>query len=271
MHSREGVASSRESLLESEQPDAVALVLWQDPSYLQVTVRVGRGNGQWVVRSLTFSDRDSISERWITIGLTVATLVGEGQSKRTETPAVAAVAPPRESAPPKAPDERTLTGFDLAGGALAGPGWDEGSPQFGGWLALGFGFASVPAALRAFGSYAVSRGPLIQGRELKTDWLTVGLSGAVVGTFHALDLRGSAALEVALRQVRVDLDGRTASAQEVPVRVRLFASYPSESRVALTAGTIVRLPPLSSEESDEAHLRGPLLAVELVGGVEVRL
>jgi hypothetical protein len=65
------------SLQESQQPQAVALVLWHGDDFLQCTVRVGRGGGKWVVRSLTFADKDSIEERWTTVGLTVATLVGE--------------------------------------------------------------------------------------------------------------------------------------------------------------------------------------------------
>src|SRR6185503_6492826 len=96
-----GECAMAATLPESTQPEAVALVLWQGEGFLQVTVRVGRGGGQWLARALTFSERDSVSERWTTVGLTVATLVGETRALDTTTPDPAFQ--PRPLTPPFAP------------------------------------------------------------------------------------------------------------------------------------------------------------------------
>ncbi|HEY8944411.1 MAG TPA: hypothetical protein VIM73_09115, partial [Polyangiaceae bacterium] len=169
----EGRCVLASTLPESAQPEAVALVLWQDQSYRQVTVRVARGNGQWVVRSLTFSDRDSPSERWIALGLTVATLVGEASSQApSPTPPPPPLLPPKPAplAPPPdaTPSPRRFIGLDAALGGLAGPGWDRGGPQLGGWVSLNYRFASLPAAFGAFGSIASSLGPSLEDTDLRT-------------------------------------------------------------------------------------------------------
>jgi hypothetical protein len=263
----EGSCVLAASLPESAQPNAVALVLWQDQRYLRVTVRVGRGDGQWLVRSLTFSEGDAPSERWIAVGLTVATLVGETQAKSRQVPAPDAGLPVTVERTPQLRSRR----FEAALGALAGPGWNAGDPQFGGWLSAGFRWPATPLALHAFGSYALSNGPDPNGETLRTRWLTLGVSAGVVGTLHALDVKASAAIELAFRQLRVELDDRSLTDEELPLRLRLLASYPAETPFGLTLGTIGRIPPLGPAESDGERLRGPRFALEFVAGVEVRL
>jgi hypothetical protein len=263
----EGSCVLASTLPESVQPDRVALVLWRGEDYREVTVRVGRGNGQWAARSLSFAEADSLPERWITVGLTVATLVGESAPALPARPALRVPAKPAK----KQAEVASTPRFDAALGLLGGPGWNEGGPQLGGWVAAGFRLPTTPFVFHAFGSYARSQGPDTASSSARTLWLTAGVSGGAAGALRALDLRASGALELAFRKVRAEFNGQSASDEEVPVRVRLLVSYPAESRAALTAGAILRLPPLGSEDSDTNHLRGPRVALELLAGVEVRL
>ena len=288
----EGRCAMAQSLPESTQPEAVALVLWQGEGFLQVTVRVGRGGGQWVARALSFSERDSISERWTTVGLTVATLVGEtrerearavtGQDETSAQPAsvpgkttagdqlAKANVPPAATPPatrPAAPSPR----WQGRVGALAGPGWDNGDWRAGGWLSLGFKLPSTPVVLHGFGSYAWSRGPAIQTTELSTRWMTLGVGAGVTGTWRALNLAGSAAVEVAYRRIAVDVRDQTATDRELPVNLRALASVPADGTWAATGGAVVRLPPGNPNESSGLRVRGPTVALEVLAGLEVRL
>jgi hypothetical protein len=284
----EGSCVVAASLPESTQPEAVALVLWQGKGFLQVTVRVGRGGGQWVARGLTFSERDSISERWTTVGLTVATLVGETRaldakaqppvtsqvSSTAPSGSAATTVPDQHSRPPTerpkvAPEASRAWQGSI--GLLTGPGWDAGSWQYGSWLSLGFRIPSTPVLLHAVGSYALGRGPNVQSRDLTTRFATLGLGAGVFGTLRALDLGGSASVEVAYRRADVDWSGRTASDQDVPVRLRALASFPASGSVAATVGAVVRLPPGNSNETSGLQVRSPAFSAEIVAGLEVRL
>jgi hypothetical protein len=285
------------TLPESMQPDAVALVIWQDSGFLSVTVRVGRGGAQWTARSLSFSERDSISERWTTVGLTVATLVGETRALDVDTrdplgAAAAAKPPPTPTptqepaprmvprpvvvaapvAPPKvtpvsAPDHRWETGA----GFLAGPAWDNGGWQRGAWLSLGFRPRGTPFLLQGMASYALSDGPRVAAGELSTRYATFGLGAGVVGAWDALDVAGAALLEVALRRVDAEWRGRAASDHDFPVRVRTLASFPAHGSVAAVAGVALRLPPANSKENEGLMVRDAPISAEAVLGLRVRL
>ena len=278
-----GRCAMAQTLPESTQPEAVALVLWQGKAFLQVTVRVGRGGGQWVARALSFSEKDSLSERWTTVGLTVATLVGETRGldvamqsgPASATPAIAAsahgkqadVAPPPAGRPNPLPPERWQGRF----GAVTGPGWDLGDWRMGAWLSLGFRIAGTPLVLNALGSYALSHGPTIQRAELSTRWATVGIGVGLTGTWPTLDLAGSAAVEVMYRRADVGYRGQATSAQEVPVNLRALVSYPARGSLAATGGFALRLPPGSANETSGALVRSPGISAEVVAGLEVRL
>lgn len=285
----EGRCAIAQTLPESTQPEAVALVLWQGDAFLQVTVRVGRGGGQWVARALSFSERDSISERWTTVGLTVATLVGETRaldvrSRATdpdETPAQPAVAPPAPAtskpktasplAPAAQPKEPPPQRWAGRVGVVTGPAWDAGGWRTGGWLSLGFRIPRTPVVLHSLGSYALSSGPSVQGSELSTRWATLGLGAGVTGSWATLNVAGTAALEVAYRRIDVDYRGQSASDQELPLSLRGLLSFPARGALAATGGVVMRLPPANSNETSGFHVRGPGFSAELVAGLEVRL
>jgi hypothetical protein len=287
----EGRCAMAATLPESTPPQAVALVLWQGDGFLQVTVRVGRGGGQWLSRALTFSERDSISERWTTVGLTVATLVGETRALEaqpidgpagpvTAAPAdektpndAAGATPPKSASKPRLVirQKPALPLWLVSLGALVGPGWDRGGWQVGGWLSLGFRVPRTPLLLFGAGSYALSAGPTIDDHALSSRFATVALGAGLFGTLPALNLAGSAALELGYRHIDVSLNAGSASDQEAPLRLRTLVSFPAEGRVAATAGAVVRLPPQNSAGTDGSSLRGPAFSAEVIAGLEVRL
>jgi hypothetical protein len=279
------------TLPESTRPEAVALVLWQGDGYLQVTVRVGRGGGQWVARALTFSERDSISERWTTVGLTVATLVGESRvldpdqpsqpsssPTATSSPQPAVTASPAKSpAPSKAPAQQAAYAREQSAqwlastGLLLGTGWKGGGLQRGGWLAVTYRAPRWPLQAHAFGSYALSDGPTLQGHEVGARWVSGGVGAGVFGTFRPLSVTGSAELQLSYRHVDVDFNGGSASDQELPVRLRLAASVPAGGAVAGTVGFAVSSPAKTANENSALALRGAAVPWEVVAGLEVRL
>jgi hypothetical protein len=141
----------------------------------------------------------------------------------------------------------------------------------GPWLSLGFRIASTPLVLNALGSYALSHGPTVRNAELSTRWATVGVGVGLTGTWRALDLAGSAAIEVAYRRIDVDYRGQGTSDEEVPVNLRALLSYPARGALAATGGFALRLPPDNSNETSGLQVRSPAFAGEVVAGLEVRL
>jgi hypothetical protein len=286
-----GRCAMASTLPESTQPEAVALVLWQGEDYLQVTVRVGHGGRQWVARALTFSERDSISERWTTVGLTVATLVGESRvldadaaptgeparqtNQSSPTVVATAVTPSKPETgsllPPPNGDGERAASWLASLGALTGAGWDRGGFQRGGWLTATFRAPRLSFQVHASGSYAVSNGPTVQREELATRWMTAAIGAGVFGRWPTLALTASAALELAYRRVEVDFNGRSASDQDVPVRLRALASVPATGRVAATFGVLLRLPPQNSHRSSGLSVASAAVSVEGLAGLEVRL
>lgn len=282
-----GTCELASSLPESAQPQAVALVLWQGGGFLQVTIRVSHGGGKWTARSLSFSERDSVAERWTTVGLTIATLVGETEiGNQDQTTTVGAVEEPRATveaepvrdeisgatvprgSPPVAPRE---PGLRLTLGGIAGHGWRGGRAQLGGFLALGLRVAGTPLLAQGFASFGSAADATGSGRDLVSDWVTVGLGAGVMGTLNAFDLGGSALFELAYRRILVTYGGRELSAHEWPLRLRAAAVFPAHGRFAATAGAVVRIPTFRESESEPVVLSSPALAAEFFTGLEVRL
>lgn len=268
----EGRCALSRDLPESAHPQAVALVIWQGESFREVTVRVGQGDGKWVSRHLAFAESDSLSERFTTVGLTAATLVGDSLPQ----PAPLAPAQPEPEArreqpvpvPQPAPPspERPFRG-QL--GALTGPAWLGAEWQRGGWLSLSLKWPRTPLLMYAFGSYGVSAGPGVAEQELRTSWTTGGLGAGVELKLPALPIAVSAAVEVGVRRVHAELGGRSATDWETPLRARGLLAFPADGRLAVTTGGVLRVPPGSSKTS-ETHARAGFSA-ELLLGLEVRL
>lgn len=154
---------------------------------------------------------------------------------------------------------------------LTGPGWDNGEWRAGGWLSIGFKLPGTPLVVHGFGSYAWSHGPTVRSAELSSRWMTVGAGAGVTGTWQALNVAGTTAIEVAYRRVGADVRGQTVTDEEVPVSLRALASFPADGQLAATGGAVVRLPPGNPNESSGLRVRGPAVALEVVAGLEVRL
>jgi len=279
---------------ESETPEAVALVLWQGTQFLQVSVRVARHGGQWTTRNLTFTTRDRPLDRWTTVGLTVATLVGEGQAVALEpdpppSDAIPPIAPPQSNEPPpptpkpparpaskpsrKAPPRASESRLrvDVSLGGLLGSAWQDGGLARGLWAGGLLGFTGNPFVAEGFASYALSDGPrFAQLGELRSKWSSVALGAGLASTIAPVDLRVACLLEAMFRHVDAELAGAHASDNELPVRVRGIAAWPSRSRVAALVGGALRLPFGSTRSSDGVATRQASLTTELQAGVELR-
>lgn len=159
-----------------------------------------------LVRELHFSARDPVVERWRSVGLAIATLVGEGERQEEQERAADAPAPPpgpqsAESPPPVAPVSSPSTsaalptravptepelnrtapsgsqsapfqGSVLAGlGALIGPAFDDGSWRIGAQARLGW---VAPLGWQLLGSFKYSLRAL-QPPTYTATWLSAEL------------------------------------------------------------------------------------------------
>jgi hypothetical protein len=168
---------------------ALAIVRWTDQDELEALVQVGVREGKathWQARTLHFVDTDLRVERWRSIGLTIATLVGEtvkfhrdsAPREKRPRPDVAAAHPPPTAASPPQRGERGPPGIELHQiwvnlGAHAGPGLGEGDLRAGGRIEAGWRPSRLPLFLGPGVGYAV-RPQDDQG--LSARWLNVGIT-----------------------------------------------------------------------------------------------
>lgn len=317
---------------ESETPEAVALVIWQGTQFLQVTVRVARHGNQWTTRKLTFTARDRLLDRWTTVGLTVATLVGEGrqgverpgndgpavETQATNGPATKGQGPgsegqegiagqaanagppsstnepraasalrhdpaapqaPKVPAPPTVPKpmrEQAQTAeskvrVEIALGGLLGSGWQNGELSRGIWAGALLGLIGTPFVAEGFASYALSDGPRFQpSAELRSKWSSVALGVGLAGTLRPVDTRVACLVEAMFRHVDAELAGRRASDNELPLRLRGLAAWPSRSRLAALMGAAVQAPFSQTRSSSGSAVRQDQLVGEIQAGVEFR-
>src|SRR5262245_9780545 len=87
-----------------EAPRALAVARAADRTVrvVRIEVRLPGDDGASFVRELRFARRDPVSERWRTVGLAIATLVGEGEQRAREEDADTS-APSAEPAPEAEP------------------------------------------------------------------------------------------------------------------------------------------------------------------------
>jgi hypothetical protein len=139
------------SLAADSEATTRAVVTWS--SGAEVTIEVGtqaQPRAQWSRRSLRFEPADEERERWRSVGLTTALMVGD---QRPNPPLTA------------------LGGFQVQGGLLVGSGTSRGTR-----LGLGLGADlqayETPLWFGAHVDYAVGRGT---PPDLNLSWLTFGL------------------------------------------------------------------------------------------------
>ncbi len=181
-----------------------ASVVW-DPDHLVAKLSlVVRGVAS--ERSLRFLPQDPPVERWRSIGLVAATLVGEAErvsdreaaahpmSVQPEKPAVVTTPSVKRSPPlvPKPPFERLV--LDVA--VLVGNGLERGGPRAGALARIGLLVPRTPLLLHVDTSFTVRP---TDARGLLARWVTVGggigIRGAVLDRSLAVEgrLQGLAA------------------------------------------------------------------------------
>lgn len=286
---------------ESARPRAVALVVWQGSAFLEASVRVGQGNGQWVSRELTFAAADPDRDRWVTVGLTVASLLDEARATAPSTsapstgnmPAAPATAPadPTQPAlllpapitpeparanrtkPEPAPVKAKQRGAQLgiSGGGLIGKGWDAGPPMEGVWATLAVSMLDRRFVVFAGGTLAFSNGPSLpaSGQPTSRWWgMEAGFGPHAAGAAF----RFFAAPVLALQAVSADLGPRGSRAdRELELKLRAGAVWELSSHWGLALGGAARLLPIESPSADPTRARRSGFAGELLAGTEVRL
>jgi hypothetical protein len=80
-----------------------------------------------------------------------------------------------------------------------------------------------------------------------------------------------ALVELLVRHVNVELQDVHGSANEVPIRLRGFVSWPARGPLGAALGGALRVPLTGPKEGDLAHLRQPQVSIEMFAGLEVRL
>ena len=245
-------------------------------------MRVGQGNGKWVSRQLVFSNADPERDRWVTVGLTVASLLDEARTAGpADSPAV--VMPPTPpSAPPAPPpgasraakrpppqaDERRL---GLGAGLLWGKGWDAGAPMTGGWATVTLNLFQGRFFALVGGSVTLSSGPtLAGGAQLKSRWL--GFDAGIGLQTRVAPFRFFVAPVVALQSVSADLGSTgTRSDREVELKLRAGTVWEVSNRWGFSAQGALRVLPVESPSDEPARARRSGIAGELMAGVELRL
>lgn len=269
---------------ESARPGAVALVVWQGTASMEATVRVGQGNGQWVSRQLTFAAADPDRDRWVTVGLTVASLLDEARSTvpattaattTTTTPSPPPPPPPpaHQTKPerPRAKAESRGAQLAISAGGLVGNGWDAGAPMTGAWATLAINVLERRFVGFVGGSLAFSSGPSLRASGQPTSsWLAAEIGFGPQANVAAF--RVFAAPVVALQAVSADLGPYGPQAdRELELKLRAGAAWEMTRHWALALGGAARLLPIESPSADPSRAKRSGFAGELLAGAELRL
>jgi len=175
-----------------ERATAVAIVVWLDAEHLHARIDVGRRADQragWQVRELNFHEQDAPAERWRSVGLAIAGVVGEATLLEPAKPVVStSLAPkPRPSPPPAG---EPLRDFRVALGPSVESGLSAGRPAVGAWLDAArhcCGSTPLDLAVTASNSWSVRE---TSGIATRFSTLGAGL-GVTLHPTPTLALRGS--------------------------------------------------------------------------------
>jgi hypothetical protein len=228
-----------------ERATAVAIVAWLDAEHLRARIDVGRRaelRGGWQVRELTFHEQDALSERWRSVGLAIAGVVGEATLLEPAKPAVPVPEPGKPDTQRARVPSRALR---VAFGPALETGISAGKPAVGAWLDAGwraFGAAPLELTLTAANAWSVR-----ESAGLASRFTTLGVGAS--GTFNAsqsVALRAS--LFAALDAVAIGATDPTTGAHSSGARwlfgglTRVEVVWPVSGSVAGVFGLeIVRL------------------------------
>jgi hypothetical protein len=193
---------------------AVAIVSWEGThrSAAKIDVGVRRGaQADWRARRVTFAASDAEIERWRSVGLIIATLVGgeaagpAATSEPAPTPPAPSPERPAAEKPVAPPEPRAATSWFLEGGAAAARGASDGLGAWGATARAGVLFRGTPLFLTASLRYEAQ--PLATAQvHLEWGWLAVGVG---VAAPIAPDLVVEARLEPTLGGARASSPGAT--------------------------------------------------------------
>jgi hypothetical protein len=171
-------------------PSATAIIAWPEGTdrHVHVTLERYDGPSRRIDRDTRFADEDPAVERWRTVGLVIAALVGESDA--------------RESA---APDDRSWLGPSARSGAhaaawlglsgLVGPGLDDGSVRLGADAHGAIGLRRQPFYVLSSVSHALRpRDDL--GLEVR--WTTLAVGAGARASVPSIDLGLRARFEIML-------------------------------------------------------------------------
>jgi hypothetical protein len=196
---RGGGPCGLESTAVSDPGRAVAIVSWDGTGRGTATIEVGVRRGaraEWLTRRVTFDPSDAEVERWRSVGLIIATLVGSESARDAAPPSAHAVPPapappskpvPRDPAPPApslpGPSWFFELGADLArgGGDIVGAGGPNGR--------IGAAFRSTAVFVTGSVRYEVEPHATSQVR-LEWGWASVGVGLAAPLADGALLVEG---------------------------------------------------------------------------------
>jgi hypothetical protein len=182
--------SAEEQDRSAPAPLATAVIAWPEGTDRHVRVTLERFDAtpnRHIDRDTRFADQDPIIERWRTIGLVIASLVGESETPRDG-------AAPSEDRPSLALGARPGPRAWLGISALGGPGLDDGSVRLGASVHGALALSSV-FFLQTSANYAVR--PLDE-RRLDVRWTTLAVGGGTKTHVPSIDLALRARFELIL-------------------------------------------------------------------------
>jgi hypothetical protein len=214
-------------------PYATAVIVLPDGTDRHVRIALERFDAtpvRLMNRETRFADEDPIVERWRTVGLVIAALVGEAEA-------------PLESA--TEPEDRLSPGRAARGSApwigvsaLAGPGLDDGSVRLGAVVHGAIVFRPSPVFLVASLGHALR--PLDE-QKLDVRWTTFAVGGGARAVVPHADLGLRLRLEVLLEYLQASSSSGAAvsggGSQLSPgLRGGAEAIWPASGTLAVTLG-----------------------------------
>jgi hypothetical protein len=240
--------------LEPAQPQAVAIVSWDEEQQrvrVEVGVRHDADKEEWVSRQMRFDPHDAPVERWRSVGLTIASLVGELRPELSEMPqpeatrlhpardSKAALSGPGSSTAP--PEQLQGTewpeAFLLEGGFGLGSGLSDGPSRWGGYGRLGYQLSGAPLSFALAGRLSVRPGET----DVSIRWIDLGVQAGAYTELGSTDVQAELRAVALLQQIRAAA-GEDSDARWVPVLgLRADAVWPARGFLAVVLGTEGRL------------------------------
>jgi hypothetical protein len=145
---------------------AVVVVSWEGTAHIAVKIEVGvrrDSHIDWLARHVAFDPSDTETERWRSVGLVIATLVGESEPrpepKREEPPSTASRAPtPERATEPAALSDRAaphgavpapVAPWFVDGAVVAARGAGDAFGAWGGLARVGYRLGAAPLFVTA--------------------------------------------------------------------------------------------------------------------------